>query len=107
MEKIAPPSSEGEEGEVGEPRNLFPRLGVGCFFCTWGRLEPAFGGYRRRGFSGWSVQPKGLVRWHQPVLIRCIVRAHGQTSARYTQVRTTTTTTTTRLEQVALPFFVW
>ena len=29
MEKIAPPSSEGEWGEVGEPRNLFPRLGVG------------------------------------------------------------------------------
>ena len=24
-----PPSSEGVEGEVGEPRNLFPRLGVG------------------------------------------------------------------------------
>ena len=24
-----PLSSEGEEGEVGEPRNLFPRLGVG------------------------------------------------------------------------------
>ena len=29
MEKIALPSSEGEGGEVGEPRNLFPRLGVG------------------------------------------------------------------------------
>ena len=29
MEKIAPPSSEGEEGEVGVPRNLFRRLGVG------------------------------------------------------------------------------
>ena len=25
----APPSSEGVGGEVGEPRNLFPRLGVG------------------------------------------------------------------------------
>ena len=23
------PSSDGVEGEVGEPRNLFPRLGVG------------------------------------------------------------------------------
>ena len=32
-------------------------------FCTWGRLEPAFGGNRRRG-SGWSVQPKGSVHWH-------------------------------------------
>ena len=30
MEKIAPlPSSEGVGGEVGEPRILFPRLGVG------------------------------------------------------------------------------
>ena len=37
------------------------------FFCTRGRLEPAFGGNRHRGFcSGWSVQPKGSVRWHQP-----------------------------------------
>ena len=27
--RLRPPSSEGEEGEVGEPRNLFPRLGVG------------------------------------------------------------------------------
>ena len=25
----APPSSEGVGSEVGEPRNLFPRLGVG------------------------------------------------------------------------------
>ena len=36
-------------------------------FCNWGRLEPAFGGNRRRAFAGWTVQPKGLVRWHQPV----------------------------------------
>ena len=27
--RLLPPSSEGEGGEVGEPRNLFPRLGVG------------------------------------------------------------------------------
>ena len=27
--RLRPPSSEGEGGEVGEPRNLFPRLGVG------------------------------------------------------------------------------
>ena len=27
--RFCPPSSEGEGGEVGEPRNLFPRLGVG------------------------------------------------------------------------------
>ena len=26
--------------------------------CTWERLEPALGGYRRWGVSGWSVQPK-------------------------------------------------
>ena len=33
-------------------------------FCTWGRLEPAFGGNRRRAFAGWTVQPMGPVRWH-------------------------------------------
>ena len=27
--RLRPPSSVGEEGEVGVPRNLFPRLGVG------------------------------------------------------------------------------
>ena len=63
MEKIAPPSSEGVVDQVGEPRDLFPRLGLGEF-CTWGRLEPAFGGNRRRACAGWSDQPKGLVRWH-------------------------------------------
>ena len=26
--RLRPPSSEGEGGEVGGPRNLFPRLGV-------------------------------------------------------------------------------
>ena len=41
---------------------FFFALGLGNF-CTWGRLEPAFGGNRRRGF-GWSVQPKGSVHWH-------------------------------------------
>ena len=40
-----PPKECGSE--VGEPRNLFPRLGGEV--CTWGRLEPAFGGNRRRG----------------------------------------------------------
>ena len=35
------------------------------------------------------------MHWRWSVLISCIVRAHGQTSARYTQVRTTTTTTAT------------
>ena len=27
--RLRSPSSEGVEGEVGEPRNLFPRLGIG------------------------------------------------------------------------------
>ena len=27
--RLRHPSSQGEEGEVGGPRNLFPRLGVG------------------------------------------------------------------------------
>ena len=35
--------------------------------CTWGRLEPAFGGNRRKG-SGWSVQPRGLAHWCWPFL---------------------------------------
>ena len=40
MEKIAPPVLRGVGGEVGEPRNLFPRLGLGEGL-LWGRLEPA------------------------------------------------------------------
>ena len=43
------PSSEGEGGEVGVPRNLFPRLGLDEA-CTRRSLERAFGGNRRRGF---------------------------------------------------------
>ena len=27
--RLRPPSSEGVGGEVGKPRNIFPRLGVG------------------------------------------------------------------------------
>ena len=27
--RLRPPSSEGEGGEAGVPRNLFPRLGIG------------------------------------------------------------------------------
>ena len=54
------------ESEVGVPRNLFLDLGLGEVL-HWERLGPAFGGNRRRDFSGWSVQPKWLVRWHQPV----------------------------------------
>ena len=30
--RLRSPSSEGEGGEVGGPRNLFPRLGVGMSF---------------------------------------------------------------------------
>ena len=44
------PSSEGVVSEVGEPRNLFPLLGVGRGM-LWGRLELAFGGNRRWFFS--------------------------------------------------------
>ena len=36
----------------------------GSVICTQGRPEPVFGGKGRRGFSGWSVQPKGSVHWH-------------------------------------------
>ena len=37
--RLRPPSSEGEGGEVGL-----------CEVCTWGRLEPAVRGNRRRAF---------------------------------------------------------
>ena len=43
--------------------NFFLDLGLGEF-CTWGRLEPAFGGNRRRAFAGWTDQPKGPVHQH-------------------------------------------
>ena len=47
------------------------------------------------GGTGWSVQPKAPVHWHRS-MFKCMLRAHGQTRARWTHVRTTTTTTTTR-----------
>ena len=62
MEKIAP--SPFPPKEWGARRACFAifffDLGLGDFL-LWGRLEPAFGGNMRRFFSGWSVQPKGLV----------------------------------------------
>ena len=47
--KNCAPLPPKEWSEVGEPRNLFLDLGLGEV-CTRGRLEPAFGGNRRRGF---------------------------------------------------------
>ena len=49
------------------------RAGLSTFFLALGLVEsrrrgcvePASRGYRH-GVSGWSVQPKGLVHWHQP-----------------------------------------
>ena len=82
--RLRSPSSEGEEGEVGVPRNLFSSPWGWGEFCTWGRLEPALGGNRLRGFSGWTVQPKGPAHWRRSVLIRCItVGVHGQTRTSY------------------------
>ena len=40
---------------------FFLALGLGDF-CAWGRLEPAFGGNRRRG-TGWTVQSMRLAHW--------------------------------------------
>ena len=51
---------------------FFLDLGLGEVL-LWGRLEPAFGGNRRRVFSGWSVQQKGAG-----------ALAAGQTLLRYT-----------------------
>ena len=100
--RLRPLSSEGGEvGEVGVPRNLSPRLGVGRGWHR-GRLEPAFGGNRRRGFSGWSDQPKEPVHWHWSLLISCVrVRAWTDMHVQHT-VRTTTTTTSVAISaQVA------
>ena len=60
--RLRPPSSEG----VGRVRwaslaIFFLDSGLGDF------LHLGTPGTCRRFFSGWSVQPMGLVRWHQPV----------------------------------------
>ena len=44
---------------------FFLDLGLGEVL-LWERLEPAFGWNRRRFFSGWSVQPKGLCAGTSP-----------------------------------------
>ena len=62
---------------------FFLDLGLGEVL-LWERLEPAFGWNRRRFFSGWSVQPKGPVRWALAHLINGRVRLNGQTILRYT-----------------------
>ena len=56
-------------GEMGVPRNLFLRLGVGSFR-RWGCSEPALSG-PRMGNSGWSVQPKEQVYAHRLIFISC------------------------------------
>ena len=61
----APPSSEGEGGEVGVPRNLFLRLGLGDDFLApgdaWNLPSEGTG---VGVFAGWTVQPKGPVHWN-------------------------------------------
>ena len=66
---------------MGVPRNLFPRLGVGEF-CTWGRLEPAFGGYRHSWFPAGQSSRRGWRIGAGPFLIRCIPRARMDRHAR-------------------------
>ena len=52
MEKIAPSFLPRVRGDVGVPRNLFPRLEV----CSWGSLEAAFGGNTHRVPAGQSIR---------------------------------------------------
>ena len=73
---------------------FFLALGLGEVFAL-GMPGTFFRRQREQGGSGWSVQPTGPVHWHWSVLIRCIVRAHGQTSARYTLSAPPPPTTTT------------
>ena len=73
--RLRPPSSEGEGGEVGVPRNLFLRLGVGGEVCAgdaWNLPSQGTGVLGRRDWRTCA----------SPFLISCIVRARGQTSAR-------------------------
>ena len=65
MEKIAPPFPPKEWGVRSASLAIFfLELELGEVSLLWGRLEPATRGKGRRGFSGWSVQPKGSVHWH-------------------------------------------
>ena len=62
------PSSEGVGwGRCGRTSAPFstPWSWVRCLHL--GTPGTCFRRERRRAFAGWSVQPKGLVRWHQPV----------------------------------------
>ena len=67
----APPSSAGEGGEVGVPRNLFPRLGGWVNFCTgeaWNLLSEGTGlGF----FPAGQSSRRGPVHWHWSILISC------------------------------------
>ena len=69
------PSSDGEGGEVGVLRNLFPRkLGDVLHLRKPGtclRREQAY------GCSSWSVQRKGPVHRHWFIFISYIVHMHG------------------------------
>ena len=82
-------------GEVGVPRNLFPRLGGLDEVCTgeaWNLPSEGTG----LGDSGWSVQPKGPVHWHWSLLTSRCMRVRVWTDIRVLHhVRTTTTTITT------------
>ena len=67
---LHPPDSSGAGDEVGVPLNFSSSWGW-VWFCAgkaW-NLRPEGTGL---GGSGLSVQPKGLVRWHQSVLISCM-----------------------------------
>ena len=60
----APTFFEGVGSEVGEPRNLFPRLGELDDLGHQRLLEPAFGGNRRRVFpAGQSSRRPAHWRW--------------------------------------------
>ena len=75
--RLRPPSSEGVGCEVGEPRNLFPRLGVGEF-CT-GTPGTCF-----RRVWRWLVSPaEGLAHWCWPIFHSLhAAYMHGQRCAK-------------------------
>ena len=100
MEKIASPFLRRRGGEVGVPRNLFPRLGVGCF-CTWERLKTALGGYRRRGFRLDSPAEEASTMV-LAFFISCTC-AHRWTDTCALHIVRTTTTTTPSLPPSPLP----
>ena len=67
--RLRPPSSEGVGGEAGLSRNLFLDLELGEIFAPGDAWNLPSEGKGVGFLTGWSVQPKGSVHWHRPILI--------------------------------------